>query len=81
MVSAHVPLKGEWFLMMVWGLFSSHARIWGECLTIHSLPVPFFGVAFLSGDQLAHTNSTLYAAIGPQWLSELGRLCSHLTGH
>ena len=22
--------------------FSSHARIWGECSTIHSLPVPFF---------------------------------------
>ena len=25
---------------------------------------------FLSGDKLAHTSSTLYARIGPQWLSE-----------
>ena len=29
---------------------------------------------FLSGDKLAHTNSTLYARIGPRWLSELRRL-------
>ena len=29
---------------------------------------------FLTGDQLAHTNSTLYARIGPQWLSERRRL-------
>ena len=34
----------------------------------------FVCLFFLSGDQLAHTNSTLYARISPQWLSELGRL-------
>ena len=39
--------------------FSSLARIWEECWTIHYPPA------------LAHTNSTLYARISPQWLSEL----------
>ena len=34
-----------------------------------------FSIFFLlSGDYLAHTNSTLYARIGPQWFSELSRL-------
>ena len=28
-----------------------------------------------SGDQLVHTNCSLYARINPQWLRELGRLC------
>ena len=37
--------------------FSSLARIWAECSTIHSPPVLFF--FFFSGDQLAHTNSIL----------------------
>ena len=34
----------------------------------------FFSSSFFSGDQLAHTNSTLSARMGPQWLSELRRL-------
>ena len=29
---------------------------------------------FFSGDQLAHTNCTLYARVGPQWLSGLRRM-------
>ena len=29
---------------------------------------------FLSGDQLARTNSTLYASVSSKWLSELRRL-------
>ena len=44
--------------------FSSLARILGECSTSHSSTlIPH-----------AHTNSTLYARISPQWLSELKRL-------
>ena len=59
---------------------SSLARIFGACLTVHSLPVLFF---FLSGDQITHTNSTFYTRIGPQWLSEptptsLGQRCMHV---
>ena len=38
----------------------------------HSFPACAF---FLIGDQLTHTNYTLYAKISPQWLSELRRLC------
>ena len=38
--------------------FSSLARILGECWIIYSLPA-LFCLVFLSGDQLAHTNSTL----------------------
>ena len=49
--------------------FSSRARILGECSTIHSPPALFFLLKWL-----AHTNSTLYAMISPQWLSELRRL-------
>ena len=51
------------------GGFSSLARIWGDCLTIHSPLAPFF--SFFRGDLLARTNSTLYARISPQWFSEL----------
>ena len=42
----------------------------------HSFPVCafFFPFFFSSEDQLMHTNSILYARIGPQWLSELGQL-------
>ena len=38
-----------------------------------SLPVCVC-VFFKTGDQLAHTNSTFYARICPQWLSEMRRL-------
>ena len=38
--------------------FSSRVRILGACLTIYSLPALFF-FFFLSGDKLAHINSTL----------------------
>ena len=34
----------------------------------------FFVVVVGSGNQLAHTNSTLWTRISPQWLSELRRL-------
>ena len=46
-----------------------------------------FGHSFLAcavkkeeknGDKLAHTNSTLYTRISPQWLSEPRRLCSNV---
>ena len=39
-------------------------------------PPPFFFLFLflLSGDQLEHTNSTLYARINPQWLSKLGSI-------
>ena len=42
----------------------------------HSFPASaFFSFLFLlSGNYLAHTNSTLYARISPQWLGELRRL-------
>ena len=36
----------HWYMVVVF--FSSHARIWGESLTLHSLPALFF--FFLSGD-------------------------------
>ena len=52
---------GVGLIMLV---FSSLARILGECLIIHSLLALFF--FFQSGYQLAHTKSTLYARIGPQ---------------
>ena len=34
----------------------------------------FYFILYFSADQLAHANSTLYANIGPQWLSELRQL-------
>ena len=34
----------------------------------------FFVFYAYNGDQLAHINSTLYARISPQWLSELRQL-------
>ena len=58
--------------MVVVVAFSSRARILGECSTIHSPPA----LLFFSGDYLAHTNSTVYARISPQWLSELRRLAN-----
>ena len=60
---------GQWQPVPGDGIFLA-ARIWGEGSVIHSKPTLFF-FFFLSGDQLAHTNSTLYARIGPQWLSKL----------
>ena len=41
--------------------FSSLARIWGDCSTIHS-PLALFLCVW----RLVETNSTLYAKIGPQ---------------
>ena len=35
---------------------------------------PACAFSFLSGDRLVHTYSTLYAKIGPQWLSKLRKL-------
>ena len=55
---------------MVIKAFPSLQGVWGEGLAIHSPPAPFFKVE----NKLAHTNSTLYARIGPQWLSEPRRL-------
>ena len=51
------------------GAFSLAAKIWGE-----SSPISRLRFFFESGNQLAHTNSALYARIGPQWLRELRRL-------
>ena len=56
-------------------VFSSFARTLGEGWTSRSQPA--FFVFFLKveiGDKLAHTNSTLYARISRQWLSELRRM-------
>ena len=50
------------------GFFLSEQTL-GEGSAMHFLPVPFF--FFSSEDQLVHTNYTLYARIGPQWLSQL----------
>ena len=52
--------------MVVVVSFSSLAEISGECLTIHSLPACFCFVFVFSGEELAHSTSTLYAEIGPQ---------------
>ena len=58
-------------------LFFSQSWIMGEIFD-ESIPACASGVFcvffFLSGDQLAHTNSTFYARISPQWLSESRRL-------
>ena len=51
------------------GGFYRTVRIWGEGLSI-----PCLRIFLRNGDQLAHTNSTLYARICPQWLGELRRL-------
>ena len=56
--------------------FSSLARIWGDCSTIHSSTIHFPSALFFfffNGDWLVHTNFTLWAGISPQWLSELSR--------
>ena len=60
----YLPLP---FPLLVVVAFSSRARILGKCSTIHSPTSPFF-------TWHAHTHSTLYARISPQWLNELRRL-------
>ena len=49
------------------------ARILEEGSAIYSPHARFLSLflSLISGDQLKHTNSTLYADIVPQWLSEL----------
>ena len=44
------------------------------CLLCFIFGYFLFSFFFLSGDKLAYTNSTLYAKINPQWLSEPRRL-------
>ena len=56
-----------WLFPRLRGLGGGGGVGWGE--VIHSSPVVFF-FFLVSGDQLAHTNST----ISPQWLSELRQL-------
>ena len=58
-----------------YGVFFFAAKTFGEGAAFHSPPAFYC----LSGDQLAHANSTLYASIGPQWLSELRRLWSSVS--
>ena len=53
--------------------FLSLSGILGECSIIDSLPVLLLLLRLLLLLP-AHTNSTLYARIDPQWLSELRRL-------
>ena len=56
-------------------VLSSVVRILGECSTIYFLPACFCCCCCcLSGDRLAHTNSTPYARISSQWFSNLRRL-------
>ena len=57
-----------WLFPWVWGFWKN--------LTTHFLPPPFF--FFSRGDQLAHTNSTLYIWFRPQWLSKLRWLWASL---
>ena len=47
------------------------ARILGADLVIHSLPALFFFFFSLSGNQIVHTYSTLYARSSPQWFNKL----------
>ena len=56
------------------GVFFLATRIFGEGFGDAFSACAFLFLFFISGDQLAHTNSTLYARIGPQWFSELRRL-------
>ena len=51
------------------GAFSSLRGLWGKIG--QCIPRLRFFFFFLSGDQLARTNCTLYVRISPQWLSEL----------
>ena len=56
-------------------VLSSVVRILRECSTIYFLPACFCCCCCcLSGDRLAHTNSTPYARISSQWFSNLRRL-------
>ena len=57
--------KGDTVMMAVVAL-SSLTRILGECSTIHSPPALFLKVEI----SWRNTNSTLYARIDPQWLSD-----------
>ena len=56
------------------GFFPLHTRTMGEDSMNHSLLALLkeFFFSFLSGDQLTHTNSTLFRSwVSPQWLSKL----------
>ena len=55
----------------VMAALSSLAKILGEGSAIHSPPALFF---FFKVEISSRTNSTLWARISPQWLSELRRL-------
>ena len=74
-----IDKNGIYNAIMLVALFSLEETL-GERWTNHFPPAPFF--FFLSGDQLAHTNSTssfflflfFKATISPQWLSELRQL-------
>ena len=57
MIFADGDDKRKWVIIMVAEAFFSCARTVGEDLINNSLPV-LFVVFFLSGDRLAHTNST-----------------------
>ena len=46
----------------------------------HSFSACAFFLFFSSGDKHAHTYSTLYARISPQWLSELRQLWPKISG-
>ena len=64
-------------MLLVVVAFPSLARILGECSAIHSTPALFFLFFFVFEVEIssfAYINSTLYARISPQWLSELRRL-------
>ena len=61
----HTPVK-VFIIFFLPLLFFFAVRIWGK---IHWFPACAF-FFFLSGDQFVHTNSTVYARIGSQWLSE-----------
>ena len=58
-----------------WWLFPHLQRFWETVWPlIPCLHFFFFFFGGGSGDQLANTNSTLYARISPQWLSKLRQL-------
>ena len=66
--------RGNLLLIPVVVAFSSERGFWREVRRFISRLGFFFFFFFGCGDQLAHTNSTLRACIGPSWLSELRRL-------
>ena len=69
--TSHIHFAGVVVVLIV--AFSLHARIFFERLDDSFSACSFFFI-FLSGDELAHTNSTPEARISPQWLNELIRL-------